>query len=111
MLFSFSFLEQQAALPQGIVPFVFAKEYNVHPDILSTGYVYSHLSFINVSNLLLVIIILKIVSGELELLWFVGLQGYLWDVDCFTDHACLLHIAGDLKVWREGFGQAWLRPP
>ncbi|KAJ8442263.1 hypothetical protein Cgig2_011186 [Carnegiea gigantea] len=29
----------QAALPQGIVPFVFAKEYNVHPDILSTAYV------------------------------------------------------------------------
>jgi len=29
--------KQQAALPQGIVPFVFAKEYNVHPDILSTG--------------------------------------------------------------------------
>ncbi|KAM6590063.1 hypothetical protein CsatA_012668 [Cannabis sativa] len=28
----------QAALPQGIVPFVFAKEYNVHPAILSTGY-------------------------------------------------------------------------
>ncbi|CAN4118659.1 unnamed protein product [Withania somnifera] len=27
----------QAALPQGIVPFVFAKEYNLHPDILSTG--------------------------------------------------------------------------
>ncbi|KAL9273281.1 putative auxin efflux carrier component 1c [Drosera capensis] len=27
----------QAALPQGIVPFVFAKEYNVHPNILSTG--------------------------------------------------------------------------
>ena len=27
----------QAALPQGIVPFVFAKEYNVHPDTLSTG--------------------------------------------------------------------------
>ncbi|KAK4484166.1 hypothetical protein RD792_011387 [Penstemon davidsonii] len=27
----------QAALPQGIVPFVFAKEYNVHPQILSTG--------------------------------------------------------------------------
>ncbi|CAL4948499.1 unnamed protein product [Urochloa decumbens] len=26
----------QAALPQGIVPFVFAKEYNVHPTILST---------------------------------------------------------------------------
>ncbi|KAA8541353.1 hypothetical protein F0562_025328 [Nyssa sinensis] len=30
----------QAALPQGIVPFVFAKEYNVHPDILSTGSVH-----------------------------------------------------------------------
>ncbi|KAJ1443706.1 Membrane transport protein [Sesbania bispinosa] len=27
----------QAALPQGIVPFVFAKEYNVHPAILSTA--------------------------------------------------------------------------
>ncbi|WOK98302.1 auxin efflux carrier component 2 [Canna indica] len=27
----------QAALPQGIVPFVFAKEYNCHPDILSTA--------------------------------------------------------------------------
>ncbi|KAM3339709.1 putative auxin efflux carrier component 1b [Capsicum galapagoense] len=27
----------QAALPQGIVPFVFAKEYNLHPQILSTG--------------------------------------------------------------------------
>ncbi|RVW71640.1 Auxin efflux carrier component 8 [Vitis vinifera] len=27
----------QACLPQGIVPFVFAKEYDVHPDILSTG--------------------------------------------------------------------------
>jgi auxin efflux carrier family len=27
----------QAALPQGIVPFVFAREYNVHPDILSTA--------------------------------------------------------------------------
>ncbi|XVE68065.1 hypothetical protein DITRI_Ditri09bG0039100 [Diplodiscus trichospermus] len=27
----------QAALPQGVVPFVFAKEYNVYPDILSTG--------------------------------------------------------------------------
>ncbi|BAT83398.1 hypothetical protein VIGAN_04053900 [Vigna angularis var. angularis] len=27
----------QAALPQGIVPFVFAKEYNVHPSVLSTA--------------------------------------------------------------------------
>ncbi|XP_024520041.1 probable auxin efflux carrier component 1c isoform X1 [Selaginella moellendorffii] len=31
----------QASLPQGIVPFVFAKEYNVHPDVLSTAYVLS----------------------------------------------------------------------
>ncbi|KAG6736833.1 hypothetical protein POTOM_060273 [Populus tomentosa] len=30
----------QAALPQGIVPFVFAKEYNVHPDILSTAVIF-----------------------------------------------------------------------
>ena len=29
-------VRRQAALPQGIVPFVFAKEYNVHPAILST---------------------------------------------------------------------------
>ncbi|KAL2932661.1 putative auxin efflux carrier component 1b [Bienertia sinuspersici] len=27
----------QAALPQAIVPFVFAREYNVHPGILSTA--------------------------------------------------------------------------
>jgi auxin efflux carrier family protein len=30
-------IDQQAALPQGIVPFVFAKEYNCHPQILSTA--------------------------------------------------------------------------
>ncbi|CDP02197.1 unnamed protein product [Coffea canephora] len=34
---SFKVAIVQAALPQGIVPFVFAKEYHVHPDILSTG--------------------------------------------------------------------------
>ncbi|KNA07654.1 hypothetical protein SOVF_169920 [Spinacia oleracea] len=33
----------QAALSQGIVPFVFAKEYNVHPDILSTGVIFGML--------------------------------------------------------------------
>lgn len=33
----------QAALPQGIVPFVFAKEYNVHPTILSTGVIFGML--------------------------------------------------------------------
>ncbi|NP_001267715.1 auxin efflux carrier component 3-like [Cucumis sativus] len=33
----------QAALPQGIVPFVFAKEYNVHPAILSTWVIFGML--------------------------------------------------------------------
>ncbi|WVZ54597.1 hypothetical protein U9M48_005370 [Paspalum notatum var. saurae] len=33
----------QAALPQGIVPFVFAKEYNVHPHILSTAVIFGML--------------------------------------------------------------------
>ncbi|XP_010424909.1 PREDICTED: auxin efflux carrier component 4 [Camelina sativa] len=33
----------QAALPQGIVPFVFAKEYNVHPTILSTAVIFGML--------------------------------------------------------------------
>ncbi|XP_020267066.1 auxin efflux carrier component 2-like [Asparagus officinalis] len=33
----------QAALPQGIVPFVFAKEYNCHPDILSTAVIFGML--------------------------------------------------------------------
>ncbi|CAK9218179.1 unnamed protein product [Sphagnum jensenii] len=33
----------QAALPQGIVPFVFAREYNVHPDILSTAVIFGML--------------------------------------------------------------------
>ncbi|KAK7329105.1 hypothetical protein VNO77_23251 [Canavalia gladiata] len=30
----------QAALPQGIVPFVFAKEYNLHADLLSTAVIF-----------------------------------------------------------------------
>ncbi|XWS63914.1 hypothetical protein CRYUN_Cryun06bG0142400 [Craigia yunnanensis] len=33
----------QASLPQGIVPFVFAKEYNVHPGILSTAVIFGML--------------------------------------------------------------------
>ncbi|KAH6771563.1 Auxin efflux carrier family protein [Perilla frutescens var. hirtella] len=33
----------QAALPQGIVPFVFSKEYNVHPQILSTAVIFGML--------------------------------------------------------------------
>ncbi|MCO5577638.1 hypothetical protein L7F22_031469 [Adiantum nelumboides] len=32
-----------AALPQGIVPFVFAREYDLHPDILSTGVIFGML--------------------------------------------------------------------
>ncbi|XP_020685782.1 auxin efflux carrier component 1 isoform X1 [Dendrobium catenatum] len=30
----------QAALPQGIVPFVFAKEYDLHPEMLSTAVIF-----------------------------------------------------------------------
>ncbi|XP_027353608.1 auxin efflux carrier component 2-like [Abrus precatorius] len=30
----------QAALPEGVVPFVFAKEYNLHADILSTAVIF-----------------------------------------------------------------------
>ncbi|KAJ6830544.1 auxin efflux carrier component 7-like [Iris pallida] len=30
----------QAALPQGIVPFVFAREYNLHPEVLSTALIF-----------------------------------------------------------------------
>ncbi|KAH7847626.1 hypothetical protein Vadar_028318 [Vaccinium darrowii] len=30
-------LRVAAALPQGVVPFVFAQEYNIYPDIVSTG--------------------------------------------------------------------------
>lgn len=30
----------QAALPQGIVPFVFAREYGLHPDVLSTAVIF-----------------------------------------------------------------------
>ncbi|XVF39133.1 hypothetical protein PTKIN_Ptkin01aG0011200 [Pterospermum kingtungense] len=33
----------QAALPQGIVPFVFAREYGLHPDLLSTGVIFGML--------------------------------------------------------------------
>ncbi|KAK7385061.1 hypothetical protein VNO78_30768 [Psophocarpus tetragonolobus] len=33
----------QAALPQGIVPFIFAREYGLHPDILSTGVIFGML--------------------------------------------------------------------
>ena len=30
-----------------------------------------------------------------------GLQSYLWNVDRFAYHACLLHFAGDLRLpWK-----------
>ncbi|CAK9192900.1 unnamed protein product [Sphagnum jensenii] len=41
----------QAALPQGIVPFVFAREYNVHPDILSTAVIFGMLIALPISLL------------------------------------------------------------
>ncbi|KAF3669938.1 putative auxin efflux carrier component 5 [Capsicum annuum] len=41
--YSMLYFVLQAALPQGIVPFVFAKEYNIHPTILSTGVIFGML--------------------------------------------------------------------
>ncbi|KAM0056702.1 putative membrane transport protein [Helianthus debilis subsp. tardiflorus] len=49
----------QAALPQGIVPFVFAKEYNVHPDILSTGVIFGMLIALPITLLYYILLGLK----------------------------------------------------
>ncbi|KAI9077567.1 hypothetical protein K1719_040499 [Acacia pycnantha] len=46
----------QAALPQGIVPFVFAREYGVHPDILSTGVIFGMLVSLPVTLLYYIIL-------------------------------------------------------
>ncbi|KAH7544733.1 hypothetical protein FEM48_Zijuj01G0017600 [Ziziphus jujuba var. spinosa] len=46
----------QAALPQGIVPFVFAKEYNVHADILSTAVIFGMLVALPVTILYYVLL-------------------------------------------------------
>ncbi|CAL5199265.1 unnamed protein product [Lathyrus oleraceus] len=46
----------QAALPQGIVPFVFAKEYNLHPDILSTAVIFGMLIALPITILYYVIL-------------------------------------------------------
>ncbi|KAL1828957.1 hypothetical protein ACET3Z_007369 [Daucus carota] len=46
----------QAALPQGIVPFVFAKEYNVHPAILSTGVIFGMLIALPITLLYYIIL-------------------------------------------------------
>uniref|UniRef100_A0A7N0VH40 Auxin efflux carrier component n=1 Tax=Kalanchoe fedtschenkoi TaxID=63787 RepID=A0A7N0VH40_KALFE len=46
----------QAALPQGILTFVFAKQYNVHPDILSTAVIFQMLASLPVSLVYFVIL-------------------------------------------------------
>ncbi|KAK3032434.1 hypothetical protein RJ639_037161 [Escallonia herrerae] len=46
----------QAALPQGIVPFVFAREYGLHPDILSTGVIFGMLVSLPVTLLYYIVI-------------------------------------------------------
>ncbi|CAJ2649846.1 unnamed protein product [Trifolium pratense] len=46
----------QAAVPQGLIPFVFAKEYNVHPDILSTGVIFGMLVSLPITLLYFVIL-------------------------------------------------------
>ncbi|WVZ69487.1 hypothetical protein U9M48_018263 [Paspalum notatum var. saurae] len=48
----------QAALPQGIVPFVFAKEYNVHPAILSTMVIFGMLIALPITMLYYVVLAL-----------------------------------------------------
>ncbi|KAK4489644.1 hypothetical protein RD792_005456 [Penstemon davidsonii] len=50
----------QAALPQGVVPFVFAKEYNVHPDILSTGVIFGMLIALPITLVYYILLGLKI---------------------------------------------------
>uniref|UniRef100_A0A0E0IXZ7 Auxin efflux carrier component n=1 Tax=Oryza nivara TaxID=4536 RepID=A0A0E0IXZ7_ORYNI len=72
-------LNSQAALPQGIVPFVFAKEYNVHPNILSTAYdLFTIFSFS---------VLEKCPHFERD----------IRDADCSPHHIGLLHTAGALK--------------
>ncbi|RLN22189.1 putative auxin efflux carrier component 3a [Panicum miliaceum] len=52
----------QAALPQGIVPFVFAKEYNVHPAILSTMVIFGMLVALPITLLYYIVLGLGPVS-------------------------------------------------
>ncbi|XP_062206339.1 auxin efflux carrier component 3a-like [Phragmites australis] len=49
----------QAALPQGIVPFVFAKEYNVHPAILSTAVIFGMLIALPITLLYYIVLGLR----------------------------------------------------
>ncbi|KAI5415119.1 hypothetical protein KIW84_040538 [Lathyrus oleraceus] len=46
----------QAALPQGIVPFVYAKEYNLHSDIISVGVIFGMLISLPVTTLYYVLL-------------------------------------------------------
>lgn len=46
----------QAALPQGIVPFVFSREYDLHPDVLSTAVIFGMLVALPVTLLYYVLL-------------------------------------------------------
>ncbi|KAJ4973186.1 hypothetical protein NE237_006360 [Protea cynaroides] len=46
----------QAALPEGIVPFVFAKEYNIHPTILSTAVIFGMLMALPVTLIFYIVL-------------------------------------------------------
>ncbi|KAL6144413.1 hypothetical protein ACLB2K_055106 [Fragaria x ananassa] len=54
----------QAALPLAIVPFVFAKEYNVHAEIISTSVIFGMLVALPVT--IVYYILLGLVSGKLR---------------------------------------------
>ncbi|KAL4388273.1 hypothetical protein GQ457_09G009460 [Hibiscus cannabinus] len=55
----------QAALPPGVVPFVFAKEYNVYPDTLSTGVIFGLLITVPVALIYSYISIVKFLASFL----------------------------------------------
>jgi hypothetical protein len=69
---------------------VFAKEYNVHPDILSTGY---ELFFITLYQLSPRLINVK----KVDVIYFVFLQGYIWNANSSSNYTSLLHFVGTLK--------------
>ncbi|XLR44887.1 hypothetical protein S83_029547, partial [Arachis hypogaea] len=52
-----------AALPQGIVPFVFAKEYNIHPDILITGVIFGMLIALPITLVYYILLGLKSIQN------------------------------------------------
>ena len=88
--------KKQAALPQGIVPFVFAKEYNVHPDILSTAWVFTYLLF---SSFYLFLLPFAYISLN-------ELQCYFWDANSIAHNTCLLHFVGIMK-WLKRIKKLW----